>query len=205
MEPLGWDDPLPHRPRRVLVTGTAGSGKSTLARALSASLSVPYHELDALYHGPQWVPRSEFTAEVSAFAATEQWVTEWQYSAVRPLLLARADLLVWLDLPRWRVMCQLGARTLSRRLRRTELWNGNLEPPLWTLAIEQDHILRWAWRTHTPTRDRVRDLLDAADRPVVVRLGNRREIHDWLSRVLPNAPAQPETDPSVTGASVTLE
>jgi adenylate kinase family enzyme len=178
-EPLGWDHPLPHRPRRVLVAGSSGSGKSTLSRALSVILSVPYHELDALYHGPQWVPRPEFIAEVTAFAATEQWVTEWQYSAVRPLLLSRADLLVWLDLPRWRVMSQLVPRTLIRRLRRVELWNTNIERPLWTLFTTHDHILRWAWRTHARTRDRVRGLLAAADGPVVVRLRSRREISGW--------------------------
>lgn len=86
---LGWDDRLPHRPQRVLVTGSSGSGKTALARALSASLSLPYYELDALYHGPQWTPRPEFAADVATFAATGQWVTEWQYSAVRALLLAR--------------------------------------------------------------------------------------------------------------------
>ncbi|MFN2496238.1 MAG: hypothetical protein ABR608_10080 [Pseudonocardiaceae bacterium] len=74
-------------------------GQSTLSRALSALLSVPYHELDAFYHGPRWVPRPQFTADVIALAATERWVTEWQSSAVRPILLARADLIVWLDLP----------------------------------------------------------------------------------------------------------
>lgn len=180
MEPLGWDDPLPHRPRRVLVAGTSGAGKTTLARALSVALSVPYHELDALYHGPGWVPRPEFVDDVVALAGTERWVTEWQYSAVRALLLARADLLVWLDLPRWRVMAQLVPRTLVRRWRRTELWNGNIEPPLWTLLTDRDHLLRWAWRTHPRTGHRVRELLDTADRPVVVRLRSRREIHDWL-------------------------
>ena len=48
------------------------------------------------------MPRPEFVAEVTAFAATDAWVTEWQYSAVRALLLARADLLVWLDQSRRR-------------------------------------------------------------------------------------------------------
>lgn len=181
METLGWRDPLPQRPRRVLVAGTSGSGKSTLSRALSASLSVPYQEIDALHHGPRWVPRPEFVADVTALAGSAEWVTEWQYSAVRPLLLARADLLVWLDLPRWRVMSQLVPRTLTRRLRRIELWNGNIEPPLWTLFTDRDHILRWAWRTHARTRNRVRDVLAGPDGPVVVRLRSRREVHGWLS------------------------
>jgi len=180
VEPLACDDPLPARPRRIVVAGTSGAGKTTVARALSDRLHIPHVDIDGLYHGPGWVPRPEFDADVAAFVATDTWVTEWQYSAVRPLLLARADLLVWLDLTRPQVLAQLVPRTLRRRLRRVELWNGNVEPPLWTILTERDHILRWAWRTHPKTAARVRTVLASPDPPVVVRLRNRREVDAWL-------------------------
>lgn len=178
---LGPDDPLPTRPRRVLVTGTSGSGKSTLCAALATRLGVPYHELDALHHGPNWVPRPGFAADVAAFAATDAWVSEWQYRAVRPLLLGRAELLVWLDLNRAQVARQLVPRTVVRRLRRTELWNGNVEPPLWTVFTDRDHLLRWAWRTHARTTARVREVLATPDGPPVVRLRGRRDVAAWLA------------------------
>ncbi len=185
--PLGPADPLPHRPRRILVAGTSGAGKSTLARALSARLGLPYHELDALFHGPGWVPRASFVQDVSAFAATDAWVAEWQYSSVRALLLARADLLVWLDLRRVRVLSQLVPRTLRRRLRGTELWNGNVEPPLRTVFTDPDHLWRWAWRTHPDTPRRVREVLAAGEGPVVVRLRSRAEVRAWLAGPVPRA------------------
>lgn len=178
---LRGDDPLPHHPRRVVVTGGSGAGKSTLAVALAARLGAPYHELDALYHGPGWVPRPEFVDEVTAFAATEVWVCDWQYSAVRALLLGRADLLVWLDPPRTRVIRQLARRTVIRRLRGVELWNGNREPPLWTVLTNPEHILRWGWRAHTRVEPRVCAVLAAPAPPVVVRLRSRREIRAWLA------------------------
>jgi len=180
VEPLAWDDPLPVRPRRILVTGTSGAGKTTLAGALAQRLGVPHTDIDGLYHGPGWVPRPEFSDDVAALAAREEWVTEWQYSVVRPLLLGRADLLVWLDLTRATVMRQIVPRTLCRRLRRVELWNGNVEPPLWTLLTDPDHILRWAWRTHPKTTARVHQVLASTDPPLVVRLRNRDEVAAWL-------------------------
>ncbi len=180
MEPLAWDDPLPARPRRILVAGTSGAGKTTLAAALSERLGVPHTEIDGLFHGPGWVPRPGFPADVAALAGADEWVTEWQYTAARPLLLARADLLVWLDLTRPAVMRQIVSRTLRRRIRRVELWNGNVEPPLWTVLTDRDHILRWAWRTHPETAARVRAVLAAPDPPVVVRLRDRREVRGWL-------------------------
>ncbi|GAA2554331.1 AAA family ATPase [Pseudonocardia hydrocarbonoxydans] len=185
--PLAATDPLPLRPRRVLVTGCTGSGKTTLARSVADVLGVPHHELDALFHGPGWTPRPEFATDVAALAATERWVTEWQYSAVRPLLLARADLLVWLDLTRAQVARQLVPRTVHRRLRRVELWNGNVEPPLWTVFTDPDHLFRWGWRTFGRTAERVAEVLAAPGPPVVVRLRGRRDVRTWLHGPLQDA------------------
>jgi adenylate kinase family enzyme len=168
-------------PVRVLVAGCSGAGKSTVAAALAARLDLPHHELDALRHGPGWVPRPEFAAEVAAFAATERWVTEWQGADVRALLLRRAELVVLLDLPRWRVLSQLTARTLRRRLRREVLWNGNVEPPLWTVFTDPEHVLRFAWTSYGRNRRRMRDLAASGTGPAVVRLRSRREIRSWLS------------------------
>jgi adenylate kinase family enzyme len=63
-------DPLPHRPRRILVTGCCGSGKTTLAAALATRLGVLHHELDAFFHGPGWVPRPTFVADVIALGGS---------------------------------------------------------------------------------------------------------------------------------------
>ncbi len=177
---LGPDRPLPHPPRRVLVAGTSGSGKSTLARRVAAALDAPYVEIDALFHGSGWTRRPEFEADVERFTAQERWVTEWQYPDVRPLLLERADLLVWLDLPRATVMRQLTARTIRRRLRREHLWNGNVEPPLRTFWTDPDHIVRWGWRTHHETAYRVRSALTQRPDLAVVRLRSHADGDRWV-------------------------
>jgi len=177
---LGAGDPLPARPRRVLVAGTSGAGKTTLARGLAALLDLPRTELDALRHGPGWVPRPSFGAEVEALAAGDAWVTEWQYTAVRPLLAARADLLVWLDLPRAVVLSRLVRRTVGRRLRGEVLWNGNREPPLRTVPTDPEHVVRWAWSSHARTGPRVLALVEQRPELAVVRLRSPREVDRWL-------------------------
>ncbi|WP_299954339.1 hypothetical protein [uncultured Modestobacter sp.] len=181
---LGPDDPLPRRPARVLVAGASGAGKTTLATRIGVVLGLPRVELDALFHGPGWAPRPEFEDDVREFAAGPAWVTEWQYRPVRPLLAGRTDLLVWLDLRRALVMGQVVHRTLDRRLRRTELWNGNVEPPLHTVLTDPEHIVRWAWQTHHQSAQRVRDLRRQRPDLVVVRLTSRRQVDRWAGQTL---------------------
>jgi adenylate kinase family enzyme len=188
---LAPTDRLPARPQRVLVAGGSGAGKTTVAAAISGVLGVPHVEIDALFHGPDWTPRPEFAADVDAFSSGTRWVTEWQYSDVRPLLLERADLLVWLDVSRARVLRQVVRRTVVRRLRRVELWNGNLEPPLWTIFGDPDHIVRWAWTTHGLAGPRVQQAQRTRPELPVVRLRSRSDIRSWLQGPLREAAEPP--------------
>lgn len=181
---LSPTEPLPARPTRVVVAGTSGAGKTTLAGRIAAILEVPHIEVDGLYHGPDWTPRPSFVADVEAFTSEAAWTTEWQYSLVRPLLLDRADLLVWLDLPTRTTMRQVIRRTLRRRLRREELWNGNVEPPLHTVFSDPEHIVRWAWSTRHKTRQRISAARQTHPDLPIVHLRSHRESEQWLRHVL---------------------
>lgn len=181
---LTWSDPLPHRPMRVLVAGSAGSGKTTMCALLARAWGLHQVELDALHHGPGWQPRPEFEADVHAFVGRPRWVTEMQYSSrIGTLLIDHADLIVWLDHPRLLVMRQVVVRTVRRRLRDEELWNGNKETPLRTVFTDRDHIIRWAWQTHRRTRQKVLDLVAERDTPVV-RLRGTRQRTAWTRKNL---------------------
>lgn len=181
-------DPLPHCPRRVLVAGVSGAGKTTLAGRIAAITGGPHTEIDALYHGPGWTPRTEFLADVRSLVTVESWTTEWQYDAARPLLAESADVLVWLDLPFMRVtLPRLLRRTVRRRRNREELWNGNREAPLWTVLTDRDHILRWAIRTRRKYSDAVPRLLQDHPHLVVVRLRSPQDAEEWLAGPLAGA------------------
>ena len=52
--------------RVAIVASASGNGKTTLGRELARRLDVPFVEVDALVHGPNWVetPNDELRALV---------------------------------------------------------------------------------------------------------------------------------------------
>jgi hypothetical protein len=188
---LGASDPVPFRPHRVLVAGSSGVGKTTAAGRIADVLGLPHTEIDSLFHGPGWVPRPSFEADVDALVAGERWVAEWQYRVVRARLAARADLLVWLDLPFAITLQRLVRRTVRRRVRREVLWNGNVEGPLRGVLTDPDHILRYAVRHRRKYSEQVSAVLAATPGLTGVRLASPREVETWLRRL-----ARDDTQPA---------
>lgn len=171
--------------RRISVVGCSGAGKTTLSRRLARQLGYRHIELDALYHQPGWQPLSteQFQQGVAEVTQGDGWVVEGNYSAVRPQILAQADMVIWLDLPRASVMTQLMARTLKRVVLCQQLWNGNRErwTNLFSLKPERS-ILMWAWTRHATYRQCYSDeMRNAPVQRRYLRLDSRRAIDDFLA------------------------
>jgi adenylate kinase family enzyme len=168
------------------VVGTSGSGKSTLARELAVVLGVPHLELDSVYHQPGWVqlPRDEFRQAVAVNIAGDSWVIDGNYSAVRQLVWARADTVVWLDLPKGTVMRQIIWRTFRRVAGRKELWNGNRERWRNFFSFDpQQSVIAWAWHKHAEYQERYAAAAKdpANDHLTFIRLTSRRDITRFLT------------------------
>jgi len=171
--------------RRVSVVGTSGAGKSTFAGALAGVLGISWVELDSVYHQAGWTPLpvEEFRRRVAALASGPCWVIDGNYSAVRDIVWARADTVVWLDLPKRTVMRRVIWRTLRRVAGRAELWNGNRERwrNFFTLDV-QESVIAWAWQTHGSRRERYAAALadPSASHLRVVRLRSPRAARRFL-------------------------
>jgi adenylate kinase family enzyme len=174
--------------RRVSVVGNSGSGKTTLAKALAERLGSVHVELDGIYHQAGWQPLEveEFRRRVSEVVAGERWVVDGNYSKVRDLVWARADTVVWLDLPRAAVMRQLAVRTAARGLLRRPLWNGNRERLVNLFRLDpEESVLAWAWTRHAVYRSTYGQ---ASADPAwghlrFVRLQSRREAEAFVGRL----------------------
>jgi adenylate kinase family enzyme len=167
---------------RVLVGGISGVGKTTFARALAGRSGLPYHEMDALFHGPGWVPRESFITDVAQIASQDQWVFDSHgYTEVKDLVWSRADTLVWLDYSRPVVMSRVLRRSTARALGRAPIFNGNVEH--FKDWADPTHPVQWAWTQFTRRRSELtaRTAEEQWSHLHVVRLRSPRAAARWLA------------------------
>ncbi len=168
--------------RRFAIVSTASSsGKTTLGRELARRLDVPFVELDALHHGPNWTEASaeDLRAKVEPLVAEEAWVIDGGYwGKLGDLVLGKADLVVWLDLPVRVWLPRLVRRTVRRVARREELWNGNRES-VRNVFFSRNALIWYALRNHPRHR---RIYPERLARYNVVRLRTPKEVDAWLAR-----------------------
>lgn len=138
-----------HPPVRIAIIGPSCSGKSTLARQLSVSRGLPRVELDEIHWLAGWQPREadDFRQVVTRATRAENWVIDGTYfSKLGHLVLDRATLVIWLNLPFPIVYARVLKRCLQRIVTNETLWNGNRETLSATL-FDRDSLIYWVPRT----------------------------------------------------------
>ena len=98
--------------RRVVILGPAGAGKTTLGRRLADRLGARFLCLDALWPACDGdVPA--FRALLAEAHAAEAWVSDGNFAQVTfDLRLPAADLVIWLDPPKWLSLWRAVTRVL---------------------------------------------------------------------------------------------
>ncbi len=166
---------------KLHIVGTSGVGKSTLARQLANGLGCKHIELDNLYWGGDWQPRSDvwFQAQSAAALRADAWVADGNYSQVRELIWQQADLIIWLDYSLSITLSRLAWRNFGYVLGRQKLWESkNCES--WGQLLGRNSIVLRALRSHYRRRRLYEQLLHDPQSPPFVRLSSPLELHGWL-------------------------
>lgn len=156
---------------RIALMGCSGSGKSTFAKELEDELGYPRLELDSYFHLPGWEqkPDVQFKSEVQDFLGKSErdaggWIVDGNYlSKLEDLVISRADVVIWFNLPKSIVMSRVIRRSIRRAATREELWNGNRESfrNLFTWNPETN-IIRWSWTQYSAYVDKLKALANKA-------------------------------------------
>jgi adenylate kinase family enzyme len=187
-------------PDRILVYGVTGSGKTTLAALVAQRTGLPWHALDDLTWEPGWVavPPEEQRRRVETVCAGERWILDTAYAQWMDVPLARVELIVGLDYPRWLSLGRLIRRSLVRAVDRRPICNGNRET--FRLLFSSDSIVAWHFRSFARKRSRIRAWAADPSGPAVVRLTSPRATRRWLA-TLGVTEAPPEALPECPGGS----
>ena len=156
-----------------------------LARRLGDATGLPVIHMDREYWQPGWVQPepSEWASRVDELAAGDSWIMDGNYGGTMAQRLARADTIVFLDVPR--SVCVWGA------LKRRVAFHGRPRPDM-TEGCEERltfEFLKWIWDYPATRRPGILAMLreQRAAGKVVRRLRSRRSIERFVTAVADDA------------------
>jgi adenylate kinase family enzyme len=165
---------------RMAVIGPSGSGKTWVSTRLAERLGLRHVELDALYHGPNWesCTLEELREKVAGATEDDGWVSDGTYhQLIGEIVLERAQMIVWIDLPVRLIQWRLFHRTYLRKKHRVELWHGNLEGP-WRESLR---YLMWpSFKRSFENRRKLPALFARHSHLEVHRLRSDREVRRFV-------------------------
>ena len=169
--------------------GVTGSGKTRLAERISDATGLPWHAVDDLTWEPGWVevPDDEQTMRIAAICAGERWILDTAYGRWLDIPLARVELIVALDFPRWLSLGRLIRRSVARAIDGKPICNGNRES--FRNLFSRRSIIGWHFRSFSRKRQRIRAWDAEPAGPQVVRLTSPRNVERWLATLRPEWPA----------------
>ena len=174
--------------QRINVVGASGSGKSIFSRKLSAILSIPHVEMDAIFWQPNWQESddntffSKLSAEISPLS---NWVLDGNYTRSIPIKWEKVDLVIWLDYSFIRTVLQAIRRAISRAWSQKELWAGTGNKETFRELFSTDSIVLYTIKSHKRIRKKYELLiLDKSYSHIeFIRLRSRKESEEFLHQI----------------------
>lgn len=172
--------------QRVCIVGASGVGKTILASRIAIKLDCVCVDLDELYWGANWQPRSRdvIRGELATLLQSTRWVMSGNYKFLRDLLWPAADTLIWLDYALPVVMQRLITRTLRRVITGEPSVAGNRET-IQNSFFSRDSVIWWAIRGARRLRHEIPDSLALPEYPHlrILRFSSPKETDAWIHQL----------------------
>lgn len=164
--------------QRVAIFGNAGGGKSTLAQHLADVTQLPLISVDRIrFTAKGLVPEDIYVALHEEFIRGERWIIEGHGSTYSSFSrFAKADTLVYVDLPLIRHLWWITKRLLKGLIRTPKGWPDG--SPLWASTLSSFKVVNLCERHLAP---RYRQLVKSEAEAGVKRVHHLRSRYDIRS------------------------
>lgn len=171
---------------RINVVGNSGSGKTPLSKEIASILDVPRIEMDALFWQPNWTqtPREEFFKSLQQAISGERWVLDGNYNKTLNIKWARAQMVVWLDLPFLTILGRVFRRSVRLSISKEELWAGNTES-FRNAFFSRNSIILWSIGQFRRNRARYSSAISNPANAHIkfVRLRSPQQVNEFLQEL----------------------
>lgn len=165
---------------RVCIVGCGGSGKSTFARKLGDITGTPVYYLDVYFWQAGWIERKheEWRSILNDLLVKDSWIMDGNFNNTQDIRFARADTIIFLDLPRYKCMFNAVKRVfIYRKKKRIDMADGCYE----RFDFE---FYRWIWlykKKHgSKTLERIEKLRN--EKKIFI-LKNYKEMDNFLEKI----------------------
>lgn len=151
-----------------------------MSRKLHYILDLPVVHLDTYYWNADWVPKpnEEWNNIVEQFINEEHWIMDGNYSRTMDIRINKADLIIFLDMPR--LLC------IYRIIKRRIIYHKKSRPDMNQECPEKLDwdFVKWVWNYRKKGRvNTIKKLEQIKGRKEVVILRTRKEMDEFIGKV----------------------
>lgn len=165
--------------KKILIIGSAGSGKTTFSKKLHEILEIPLIHLDKEYWQPNWQSpdHDKWVARVDEILEKEEWILDGNYKSTLEKRIAKAELVIFLDLKR--TVC------VRSVLKRIKMYRGKTRDDLNSECPEKFdwEFLKWVWSFPKKYRPEILALLEKYSSVKVITLKKRKQVNKFLQEL----------------------
>ena len=159
--------------KRIAIIGNAGSGKSTLTQKLHTITNLPVYYLDQYFWKPGWVRTDpdEYKKMHDAICDKDSWIIDGINLRVMEYRIQRADMIIFLDMPRYLCFYRIFKRTFKNYGKETASSpKGCPERFNWEFI----KFLKWVWDFNKKYPTAIMELLQ--------KYSDQKQIHVFKSQ-----------------------
>ena len=140
--------------------------------------------MDTLHWGANWTPEKDFLDRIREAVKNENWIIDGNYREAARIVLPRATMVIFLNLPFSTVFFRSLFRTTKRVLSKEELHNGNRETFTGGF-LSAEGIPVWVIRTYHRRKKRFIELKEKPEYShlAFIELSSMKEINEFIEKV----------------------